>query len=64
MTRVAEYEHGTAQTVLREGREFYSCVENQLVVSDKKNHKQCTPMWIENLEDIDKLTPRGSSNSS
>eukprot|EP00971_Amphidinium_carterae_P216128 4290040-Amphidinium_carterae.1 len=29
MTRVAEDEHGTAQTVLREGREFYSYVENQ-----------------------------------
>eukprot|EP00971_Amphidinium_carterae_P107063 2120846-Amphidinium_carterae.1 len=38
--------------------------KTKLVVSDRKNHKQRMPMWIENSKDIDKQTPRGSSNSS
>eukprot|EP00971_Amphidinium_carterae_P326992 6458121-Amphidinium_carterae.1 len=43
LARVAEYEHGTAQTILRESREFYSYVDGQARGFGGRNTSRASP---------------------
>eukprot|EP00971_Amphidinium_carterae_P142083 2814176-Amphidinium_carterae.2 len=52
---VAECEHGAAQKILRDSREFHSYMEYQARGCGQEETQ--APMLIENYEDIDKLTP-------